>query len=171
MKGLQSVTEDSLGIIAKALREKDIQYLVVGGIAVIAYGYVRATLDLDLVLSFENDNFMRGLRTLEGIGYRPHIPVTWEEFADPAVREDWSKNRNMVVLQLVNDLRKDTPIDIFVKSPFPFNAAYQKSSLHLLGNGESIRIVSRQDLIEMKKNSGRTKDLNDLEYLNKINEL
>jgi hypothetical protein len=77
----------SIETIFKALNDAGVKYLVVGGLAVNAYGYERFTRNVDLVIGLERENIIRGLRTLMGIGYQLKIPVTPEQFAYPKLRE------------------------------------------------------------------------------------
>ena len=79
----------SIEAIFGALNAAAVKYLVVGGLAVNAYGYERLTRDLDLVIGLEPENIIRGLRALLGLGYRISIPVTPEQFADPENRKVW----------------------------------------------------------------------------------
>src|SRR5215210_1246366 len=93
----------SLETIVRALNDADVQYLIVGGIAVNAHGFVRLTRDVDIVLALEPENARRGLRTLQSIGYSLSIPVTIDEFVDPGTREDWRRTKGMIVLKLWSD--------------------------------------------------------------------
>src|SRR4051812_13422332 len=93
----------SIETIVKALNDAKVKYLVVGGVAVVAHGYERFTRDLDLVIGLEADNIRRGLQTLIEIGYMLRIPVTPDQFADAALREEWRREKNMIVLQLWSD--------------------------------------------------------------------
>ena len=110
----------SIETIVRALNGAKVKYLIVGGVAVVAHGYERFTRDLDLVIGLERKNIIRGLRALMTIGYQMRIPVTPEQFADPALREQWRREKNMVVLQLWSDIHRRTPIDVFVYEPFDF---------------------------------------------------
>jgi hypothetical protein len=71
------------------LEEAGVRYLVVGGVAVVLHGYLRTTLDLDLVLQMERDNLERALKALAGLGFQPRVPVPLTSFADPQIRETW----------------------------------------------------------------------------------
>ena len=46
-------------VILRALNEAETRYLIVGGIAVVAHGYVRYTADLHIVLQLEPENVLR----------------------------------------------------------------------------------------------------------------
>ena len=81
----------SIETIVRALNDAKVQYLIVGGLAVNAHGYERLTRAVDLVIGLEPENIIRGLRALQNIGYQMVIPVTPEQFADPATRELWRR--------------------------------------------------------------------------------
>ena len=74
----------SVEAIVGALNAANVRYLVAGGLAVVAHGYVRFTADVDLILDFEPANVTRAMKALGSLGYRPRVPVTLNEFADAA---------------------------------------------------------------------------------------
>lgn len=74
--------------IFSALNEAQVDYVVVGGLAVILHGYLRATADLDLALGLAGDNAARGMRALASIGLQPRLPLPIDDFADAAKRDD-----------------------------------------------------------------------------------
>jgi len=96
----------SIEAIVRALNDANVQYLIVGGLAVNAHGYERLTVDLDLVISLDRENVIRGLQALQAIDYHMSIPITPEQFAEPALREQWRKEKGMVVLKLWSDLHR-----------------------------------------------------------------
>jgi len=59
--------------IVRALNGAHVRYLIVGGLAVVAHGYPRLTVDVDIVLNLERENVLRAMRALEVIGYRPLV--------------------------------------------------------------------------------------------------
>ncbi len=61
--------------IIRALDQAEIRYLMVGGLAVVAHGYVRFTADLDLVLAMEDENLHRSVEVFSSLGFRPRAPV------------------------------------------------------------------------------------------------
>jgi hypothetical protein len=95
------------------------------------------------------------LESLFGIGYRPAIPVSVEDFANPSKREAWREEKGMIVLKLSSDDHRRTPIDIFVYEQFDFDLEFESFVLSELGNGESSRIVTLEALIQMKTEAGR----------------
>src|SRR3546814_20769599 len=74
--------------IFKALADARVDYVVVGGMAVIMHGHLRATRDLDLVIGLAPDNCTKAVDALAGNGLRPRLPVALAEFANPATREE-----------------------------------------------------------------------------------
>ena len=64
----------SFDTLVRALDKAAVRYLVAGGLAVNAHGYLRFTRDVDLVLQLAPGNIVAAFRALEGIGYRPIVP-------------------------------------------------------------------------------------------------
>jgi hypothetical protein len=153
--------------ITTALNEASVRYVVVGGLAVVAHGYVRATMDVDLVIDLNRENLVKALDALEQIGFRPRLPVSKEQFADPETREQWINEKHMLVFPLWNPDAPTLIIDVFVKSPFDFDDEYKKAVWIDLDDDLTIPFVARDSLIRMKRDAGRPKDLDDVEHLNK----
>ena len=155
----------SLRTILHALNNNNIRYLIVGGVAVNIHGYQRMTQDLDLVIQLMPENIINALSTLEEIGYRPSIPVTKQQFADPKIRNQWIETKHMEVLALISDQHPDTTLDIFVTEPFNFDNEYKNSDMVQLDQNLNVRIVSIRTLIKMKDHAGRDRDKDDIQHL------
>lgn len=155
----------SFEAIVRALNEAGVRYLVAGGLAVNAHGYLRFTKDADFVIRLIPDNVKRTFASLETLGYKPLAPVTAEQFADRATREGWMRDKNMQVLQLWSERHRETSIDIFVQEPFPFEEEYARALVKPLYGVIDVRFVSIHTLISMKEAAGRDQDRIDIEHL------
>ncbi|MCP5139885.1 MAG: hypothetical protein H6979_08510 [Chromatiales bacterium] len=155
----------SFEAIARALQEASVRYLVAGGLAVNAHGYLRFTKDVDLVVQLDPANVQLALGALATLGYRPAIPVAAEQFADPAQREAWARDKGMQVFQLWSDQHRETPIDIFVNEPFAFDPEYGAALVKPLRADLPVRFVSIATLIRMKQLADRPQDRLDVEHL------
>ena len=158
----------SLEIIFRALNDAQVQYLIVGGLAVNAYGYERFTKAVDLVIGLERENILQALRALQAIGFKPRIPVTPEQFADAQLREQWRREKNLVVLQLWSDVHRRTPIDVFVYEPFDFAKEWARAVRLPVVSDLLAPVVSYEALLALKRAAGRSQDLTDLEKLGKL---
>jgi hypothetical protein len=161
------MTLGSFGSLVRALDESGVRYLVAGGLAVNAYGYLRFTRDVDVVLELSPENIISAFAALGEIGYRPIVPVTAADFADPAKRSAWVRDKHMTVLSFWSESHRATPVDVFVTEPFDFGAEYARSLVKPLG-AVAVRFVSIATLIRMKEAAGRPQDRIDVEYLRKI---
>jgi Nucleotidyl transferase AbiEii toxin, Type IV TA system len=148
------------------LQTTGVRYVVVGGVAVNLHGFQRFTKDIDLVIELVPDRTLKALQALEAIGYKPNLPVKLAEFADPAIREGWIRDKGMTVFQLYSDQTRMS-IDIFVRYPLDFEALWNQSTKIDLP-GSSLRIASINHLISMKREASRPQDLLDIEQLEKI---
>lgn len=156
---------DSFAAIVRVLHDAGVSYLVAGGIAVVAHGYLRFTKDVDLVIDLLPENVMSALGALATLGYRPLLPVSAAQFADQATRETWVRDKGMQVFQLWSDAHRETPIDVFAFLPFPFDDEYQRALVKPLHGALPVRFVSIPTLIAMKEAAGREQDRVDIEHL------
>jgi hypothetical protein len=156
----------SFEAIVKVFDDAEVRYLVAGGLAVNAYGYLRYTKDVDFIVQLSPDNIIKAFRALQPLGYKPLVPITAEQFADASLRESWIQEKGMKVLQFWSDEHKETPIDMFVTEPVDFDREYEHALLKPLGK-MTVRFVTIPALIKMKQAAGRTGDLIDIEFLKK----
>ncbi len=159
---------DSVREVLRALRDAKVRYLVAGGLAVNAHGYLRFTKDVDFVLQLDPDNIRRAFSALSELGYRPAVPVTAEQFADPRQRQQWIREKGMEVLQLWSDAHPETPVDLFVTEPFDFVAEYRRSLAKSLDPDLPVHFVSLEALIRMKEAAAREQDRADIEQLRRL---
>lgn len=156
---------NSVETVVKALNDAGVDYIIVGGVAVNAHGFVRMTRDLDLVLRLERENIILGLNTLLSVGYQMAIPVSAEDFASPETRDLWRNEKNMIVLKLWSDVHRRTPIDIFVYEPFEFGEESLRLIRMELSPEISAPVVSLETLLVMKRLADRPQDHIDIEEL------
>ena len=155
----------TLEALVKALNRRRVRYLIVGGLAVAAHGFGRATFDVDLVVQLKPDNVLRALRALASLGYRPLVPVAATDFANPVLRRKWIREKNMVVFAMHSDRDPETRVDLFVTEPFPFDREYDRALAGEILPGARARFVRVETLIRMKRKAGRAKDLEDIRQL------
>jgi hypothetical protein len=148
----------------EALAEREIRYLVVGGVAVVLHGFLRATADLDLMVALDSANMNTLVELLKSRGYRPKAPVQLEDLADPLKRKEWAAEKGMLVFSLFHPKRTRELIDIFITEPIDFNDAYARRKTVQLGERQ-VQVVSASDLIKMKELASRPQDLVDIKAL------
>ncbi|HEX7182160.1 MAG TPA: hypothetical protein VF756_09980 [Thermoanaerobaculia bacterium] len=151
------------------LERAGVRYLVVGGVAVVLHGYLRTTLDLDLVVQLEPGNLERALMVFEDLGFQPRAPVPLRSFADPQIRETWRHEKNMTVFSLWHPDRPGFALDLFVQEPFDFDVVYRRALRVPLEEAQAT-VVSREDLVAMKRAAGRARDIEDVEALLDLSE-
>jgi hypothetical protein len=126
---------------------------------------VRLTYDVDLVIQLKPDNIRPAFKALAGLGYRPTVPVTAEQFVDEALRARWIREKSMQVLNFHSDLHRPVTVDVFVTEPFDFDGEYEIAMQGELAPGLMVRFVSISTLIAMKQLANRPRDLDDIEHL------
>ncbi|MEX2517323.1 MAG: hypothetical protein WD572_10535 [Gammaproteobacteria bacterium] len=142
---------DSFTALVSALEDAEVRYLIVGGLAVNAHGYSRFTKDVDCVIQLVPENIQRTFAALKTLEYKPLLPITAKQFADTSLRNSWIREKNMQVLQFWSDKHQATPVDIFVDEPFVFENEYNNALIKPLFGKLSVRFVTIETLIAMKK--------------------
>jgi len=164
----------SVAAVLEAMNRENVRVLVVGGLAVNAHGYLRFTKDADLAIELVPNNIERAFLALASLGYRPHVPITAAQFADPALRASFIRDKDMKILQFWSDAHRETPVDVFVIEPFDFVAEYGQAlseSLELPDRPPvNVRYVRIATLIAMKEDVARPRDLDDAQHLRWIQE-
>lgn len=155
------------GEVFRKLKEKKINYLVVGGIAVALHGAPRFTADADFALQLVPDNIERFLMALEELGYQPKAPIKAKDFADPKKRLSWIKDKGMKVFAFWNPNDSLKLIDVFVANPIDFQEM-AKEKIIKTAAGIEVPIPSLKHLIKLKRLAGRPQDLRDIESLERV---
>lgn len=155
-----------LGILA-ALRDADVDYVVVGGVAVVLRGHARMTVDLDLALDLTATNTAAAIAVLTAQGLRPRLPVPAEQFADEDVRTGWVEQRHLVAFTMHDPADPLREVDLLATTPIPF-AELAAGADWLVLDGVPVRVASVEHLVAMKRHSGRPQDLADIAALSAL---
>jgi hypothetical protein len=153
----------------RALEEAGVQYVTVGGVAVILHGYGRLTGDVDVFVALERANAMKAIEALTALGLRPKAPVDPTDFANEEIRNRWRDEKGMMVFSMIDPARPFFSVDIFVEDVIPFDELIQRSQVIETEDGP-IRVCSYEDLINLKLQAGRPQDLADVHELKAIHE-
>jgi len=151
------------------LSDAGIRYVVVGGVAVVLHGYLRATADLDLIIGLEPPNIDRALGVFERLGFKPRAPVSLRAFGDAEERKRWIAEKNLQVFSLWHSDMPGFEVDIFVESPMPFEELHARAGSARIG-ASNVPVASIEDLITMKQAAGRSRDREDIDALVQLKE-
>lgn len=153
--------------VLAALEAEQVRYLVVGGVAVVLHGHLRTTADLDLVVELAPDNARRAMEALGTLGFRPPAPVPAEQFLDARSRQAWIDEKGLTVFSLWSDRLPGIEVDLFVKEPFDFGTVHARA-VRVPLDTTTVTVISIEDLVAMKRATGRPIDLADVEALRAI---
>ena len=156
--------------IFKEFELRGVRYLVVGGMAVNLYGYVRLTMDLDIMVDLSDKNLSKVIDVMEKFGYTPRVPVNPHEFISEEKRDKWIKEKGAVVFTFIDLKKPFKQIDIFLSNPIGFEEAYSRRAVMTIG-GAKVSIASIDDLIKMKAATARPRDMEDIHHLERIKAL
>jgi hypothetical protein len=151
----------------KALKVYDIDYLLVGGLAVNLHGVPRMTMDVDLVIAMDVDNITKLEACTKSLGLRPNVPVKLADLANAKKREALFKEKHLIALSLIGEKPETPTVDIVIHHPLDFKKAYQNKIERDI-SGTPVMLASIEDMITMKKEAGRAQDLADVKHLERF---
>ncbi|OYZ13672.1 MAG: hypothetical protein B7Y39_17100 [Bdellovibrio sp. 28-41-41] len=141
-----------------------IKYAIVGGYALALHGIVRATMDVDLVLSLSLKDFELIEKAFLKIHLKSRLPIRAQDVIK--MRKEYIEQRNLIAWSFVDYQNPTRQVDILITEDIA-NLDVEKISV----GGRKIPVASLQDLLKMKLKAGRPQDLLDIENIrNKIDE-
>ncbi|MBO9573147.1 MAG: hypothetical protein J7497_13230 [Chitinophagaceae bacterium] len=147
-----NIFNDDFRDFIQALNNNDVEYILVGGYAVILHGYRRVTGDMDIWVKRTKENYKKLLRAFEEFQL-PIFDMTEQRFLDADTVDVFSFGRPPVSIDLITELK-----GVNFEEAFSHAQIFEEEGL-------KIRFLHLNNLIQAKKAAGRHKDLDDLEKL------
>jgi hypothetical protein len=145
--------------LLELLHEREVRFIVIGGVAVAAHGYVRGTADLDLVPDPDPANLKRVTAVLDELGST--LPTAKDRRFDPAA--------DAGVVRRGGNVTADTNfggLDVVQRARgVPSYSQLDADAVEAELLGVPVRVCSLARLREMKEAQGRPQDKADLANL------
>lgn len=151
----------------KKLSQKEVRYLICGGLAVNIYGIPRMTADIDILLDFTDENIENFEHVIKHLLYQSTIPVSIKIFVNKEERLKVIKDKNLIAYSYFNSQSNYMNLDVLMDVPMLFAELWENREIRMLDE-ISINIVSVEHLISMKKYANRKQDLEDVILLSKL---
>jgi predicted nucleotidyltransferase len=154
------LSPDSLRLreLLERLTDAEIRFVLVGGLAVNAWGYLRGTRDVDVVPDPGRDNIASLDSVLRGLGGRVDVGGRLLE-TDAVTTFLRAGDRTLVATDLGQ-------VDILQGLPqVPPYSTLEAQARDVDLDGLMVRVCSLEHLLEMKRASDRPRDRDDLEAL------
>ncbi|MBK7122404.1 MAG: hypothetical protein IPH68_06055 [Chitinophagaceae bacterium] len=136
----------------RALNKHEVEYLLVGGYAVILHGYRRSTGDMDIWVNVTAENHKKLVNAFLDFGL-PTTDISEENFLRNEDLDVFTFGTPPVCIEILKKVKGCN-----------FDEAF-KISEQFDENGLQVRFLHINTLIEAKRSSGRHKDLDDIEKL------
>ncbi len=149
---MANILNDDFTDFILALNKAEVDYILVGGYAVIFHGYNRTTGDLDIWVNPSPENYRKLIKAFD-IFRMPLFDMTEEKFLNTEEFDVFTFGRPPVQIEILTKVKG-----------LEFDSTLNQSSL-LEYDGVLVRMIDLADLIKAKKAAGRAKDQADLENL------
>ena len=144
--------------LCRAFNQEKIPYAVVGGYALALHGIIRATVDIDFVVSLDEKH----LKTTEGLlkkeGLQSRIPIRAQDVAQ--FHEEYRKNRNLIAWSFVDFKDPTRQVDLLI-FPYLNDLETEQISVH----GVKVRVATLKSLLKMKRLANRPEDQLDIQKI------
>ena len=139
--------------LIRSLNKFDVEYILVGGYAVIMHGYIRSTSDLDIWINRTEPNYYKLMKAFLDFGL-PTTEVSKNSFLHDEEVEVYRFGIEPSAVDLIIGMKA-----------LPFELAFKNAKWREVGVDLSVRLINLSELIALKKFAGRPNDFNDLEHL------
>ena len=153
--------------LLQSLSDEQVQYVLVGGLAVQLHGFLRATFDIDLVLAMNDENLSRFIAVAQRYGLVPVIPVPMDSLRNASLIDQWHREKGMLAFALREPHIGGSVVDVLVRSDVSYDRLIANAVAGELF-GRKVWIASIDDLLVMKRIANRSKDQLDIAALEKI---
>ena len=151
--------------ILRALADHRVDFVIIGGVAVQAHGYIRATQDLDIIPRPDLANLSRLAEALAALRARTHRTAGRVNISDPHVL----RRAALVPLMTAHGRLDVMSIESTAGTPASYTELRGRAIEVDLGAME-VAVVGLDDLIRMKKTAGREQDRVDIGALTALDE-
>lgn len=151
---MANIFNDDFRDFISALNDSNVEYLLVGAYSVIIHGYSRNTGDLDLWVKPTEQNYQKLNTAFDNFGM-PVFDMVLPKFLDVDNFDVFTFGRSPVSIEILTRVKGLIFDEAFAKAIF-----FEDEDLR-------VRLINFNDLIDAKKAAGRSRDLNDIEQLNK----
>lgn len=148
----------------------DVDYLLIGGLAVSLHGIERATMDIDITVAMRPDNMGHLVACAKDLGLKPVAPVPLDALNNIALLKQWHTEKNMQAFSMQTDELAGVTLDVLLFTAIDFEDMHQRAVYFDIGDVH-IPVASIDDLIALKQAAGRAIDLSDITHLKKIKDL
>jgi hypothetical protein len=153
--------------LLQSLADTRVDYVLVGGLAVQLHGFLRATVDIDLVLAMNDENLDRFIMVAKQFGLQPVIPVPIDALKNAQQIDKWHQEKGMLAFALREPQIGGSVVDVLVRPDVSFDTL-SASAVEGKLFGRKVMIASIDNLIAMKRAANRPKDQLDIAALEKI---
>ena len=141
--------------LTDAFDKAKLKYALIGGYALALHGLVRATIDVDFVLTLKLPDFELAEKVLGQLGLKSRLPVRAQDIIK--MRQEFIKNRNLLAWSFVDPQNPSRQVDILITKDVK-DLTVESISV----GGRKIKVASLKNLLEMKTEAGRPQDLIDI---------
>jgi hypothetical protein len=150
-----------------ALHRHQVEYVLIGGLAVALHGVERNTMDIDVCVVVTPGNLQHLIAAAKELKLQPMLPVPLGSLADIPTLERWHAERHLQAFSLLSEAAGGVSVDVLLFPPVEPAQMCQRA-IRLDIAGISVQLATIDDLIALKRHAARPIDLADIEHLQRL---
>ncbi len=152
--------------IINVLNVNKVNYIIVGGVAVVLQGVERLTMGLDAAVALDQENIKRFLNAMRELELEPRLPIPAESLLEPAKVQMMRDEKNALVFTFIDPKLPIRQVDFFLSKDLSYDSLkndYEEMDLE----GQKIKVLTKSKLVELelRVNPIRDKDMSDIKEL------
>lgn len=144
--------------VCEALSKAKVNYAIVGGYAVALHGAVRGTVDVDLIIQWQEQQLIAFEKCMHSMGLVSKLPIDAELLYQ--FKDEYIKNRSLTAWSFYHPKDLSQQVDLIISHTLTNHKTVDKWI-----DQQPIKILNKKDLITMKQQAGRAQDLEDIKSL------
>lgn len=145
-----------------AALNRRVDYVLIGGLAILLHGIERATMDIHATVAMTPDNLSALVEMARELGMTPALSVALESLSNLDQLAQWHHERNLEAFAPRAPGLSDVTLDILLYPPVDY-AQMRSRSVTFLAGDVPVVIASIDDMIALKQTVGHPIDLADID--------
>lgn len=153
--------------IFNSLHQREVKYLLCGGMAVNLYGIPRMTADIDVLIEWEEKNLERFEKAIAEHGYKKNLFFDVKTLLQKEIRLKYIREKNLIAFGYSSDSMQALSLDVLIDVPVDFTECWNRKEIKYMQD-IPVYLPSVDDLIQLKEYANREQDRVDIANLKRF---
>ncbi len=150
------------------LNRRQINYVLVGGLAVNLHGIPRSTFDIDLALALDNQTLEQFWNVTKYFDMSPRQPITLDQLQNAETRQSWIEDKHFIAVTFGQNQPPHMEVDVLLNTHHLSFDYISSHAVLIQEKGLRLKVADIETLIKLKRLSNREQDIQDIKLLEQL---